>query len=394
MKIALVHNYYQVAGGEGVVVSNEKKLLESKDNQVVEFTKSNHEIYNLGVNGKIRLAAKTIYNWEVKREFEAFVKREEPDIVHFHNTFPLISPSVYGVCNKHNIPAIQTLHNYRLLCPSSVLYREGRICEDCLGKKIPLNSVINSCYRGSATQTGVVAAMLGVHNLLGTWRNQIDVFIALTKFAKQKMVQGGFPERKIIVKPNFTDEPAGWSSESGSYALFVGRLSQEKGIVNLINSWKYLGANIPLRIVGDGPLSGFVKESSKKLKGVEWFGRKSRKDILRLMKNACFLVFPSEWYEGGFPLVVIESFSSGLPVISSKVGGMTSLIKHGQTGLHFSAGSMTDLIRQVKWAIENPKTMKHMRSKVRIEYEMYYSSETSYKSLMGIYKTAIETLNR
>ena len=335
------------------------------------------------------LAKATIWNSAVYREIRALIQSERPHVAHFHNTFPLLSPAGYYAARAEGVPVIQTLHNYRLLCPNALFFRDGGVCEDCLGKVIPWPGVAHACYRTSRSSSAAVAAMLTTHRAMGTWNGAVDAYIALTGFARQKFVQGGLPADKTRVKPNFVYPDPGSGQGRGEYVLFVGRLSQEKGVETMLTAWQRLGTNVPLRIVGDGQLAPRVREVARRHDGVEWLGQQSKERVLALMNDARALIFPSVWYEG-FPMVIAEAYAVGLPVIASDLGSMSSLIAHGRTGLLFRSGDSDHLAAQVEWASMHPAELETMREEARKEFEVYYTAERNYEFLMRIYREVIE----
>ncbi len=381
---ALIHNHYQQVGGEDQVFAAEAGLLEAHDHRVLRYTMHNDQVASLN---PLTLARSTVWNGEVYRELRALIRRERPQVAHFHNTFPLISPAAYYASKAEGVPVVQTLHNYRLLCPNALFFRDGRPCEDCLGKPIPWPGVVHACYRGSRAASGAVAAMLTAHRGLGTWTRTVDVYIALTEFVRQKFIQGGIPAEKIVVKPNFVHPDPGLGGGRGEYALFVGRLSPEKGVDTLLAGWEQLGGRVPLKIVGDGPLASRVAEATQKLRGVEWLGRQPGERVLALMKEARILLLPSLWYEN-LPMVVIEAYAAGLPVVGSDLGSVAALIDPGRTGLHFRSEDPEDLTVQVEWALTHPTELARMRREARAEFEAEYTAEKNYWRLMEIYELA------
>jgi len=385
-RILTIHNYYQQPGGEDQSFASENALLESHGNRVIRYTVHNDQIN--GMNS-FSLLAKTLWNRNVAFDLRKIIFQKKPEIVHFQNTFPLISPAAYYVARAEGIPVVQTLRNYRLLCPNALFFRDGNVCEDCMGKFAPWPGILHACYRGSRAATGVTAAMLFVHRTLRTYNRMVDIYIALTDFSRQKFIQGGVPAGKIVVKPNFVYSDPGVGVGRDGYALFVGRLSQEKGISTLLSAWEKVGEEIPLKIVGDGPLAFQVAEASQRIPGIEWLGHKARQSVLDLMKGAAVLIFPSVCYEG-FPATIVEAYSVSLPVIAGNLGSMSFMIKHGRTGLHFRPGDPKDLAEKVNWAINNPKEFNQMRFEARREYLGKYTAEINYKMLMDIYETAIK----
>src|SRR5690242_19134711 len=385
MKCLIVHNSYQQAGGEDQVFQSEAALLESFGHEVVRFTAHNDQVSAIG---RMELAQTAIWNGATYRDMRALLRRERPQILHAHNIFPLISPAIYYAARAEGIPVVQTLHNYRLLCPNALLFRVGHICEECLLARNPIAGVVHACYRNDRAATAAVAAMLAVHWVIGTWTRLVDVFIALSEFARNKYIQGGLPAAKIEVKPNFIHPDPGRRDETGSYALFVGRLTPEKGVRTLLSAWEQLGREIPLKLVGNGPLAVEVKEAAQRFAGVEWLESQPRERVLALMKRAAFLVIPSLWYEA-FGVVIAEAYGVGLPVIASDLGSMSALIKDGFTGLHFRPGNVAGLVAQVRWAAAHPMEMRRMATHARREYEERYSAARNYDLLMQIYELAI-----
>ncbi|HSL01099.1 MAG TPA: glycosyltransferase [Rubrobacteraceae bacterium] len=384
MKVLLIHNHYQQPGGEDQVFAAEAALLEAHGHQVLLHTVHNDEVAN---TNPVALAGSTIWNRSSYRELRSLIRRERPHVTHFHNTLPLISPAGYYAAKAEGVPVVQTLHNYRLLCPNALFFRDGHVCEDCQGKSVPWPSVLHACYRGSRPASAAVAAMLTTHRGLRTWRDQVDVYVATTEFAREKFVQGGLPPEKVVVKPNFLHTDPRQGEGRGDYALFVGRLSHEKGVGTLLSAWKRLGARMPLKIVGDGPLAEEVGYATEGLYGLEWLGRQPQERVLALMKEASVLVFPSTCYEN-FPVTLLEAFAAGLPVIASNLGGMSSLVVHGRTGLHFRPGDPEDLSAKVEWALAHPTRLADMRSEARAEFEAKYTAERNYVALKEIYETA------
>jgi glycosyltransferase involved in cell wall biosynthesis len=381
MKILSVHNSYQKPGGEDQVFAQEADLLRSHGHQVLLYQVSNDRIR--GQNPLVVLG-NTIWNQQVHDELGALMQREKPDIVHVHNTFAVISPAVYYAANEQGIPVVQTLHNYRMLCPAATLYRDGHVCEDCLGKQVPWPGVVHGCYRGTRLATAAGVAMLATHNYKQTWSKAVSAYIALTDFARSKFIQGGLPAEKILVKPNYLQSDPGLGQGRGNYAFFVGRLAPEKGIATLLEAWRQIGNGLPLQIAGDGPLASEVEKASREMEGVTWLKWLPREEILQRMKAASVLILPSTWYEG-FPMIIAEAFAVGLPVIASNLGSLSSIVDHHRTGLHFAAGRPTDLVEAVRWWIANPDDTASMRAQARLEYETKYTAAGNYAQMMNIY---------
>jgi glycosyltransferase involved in cell wall biosynthesis len=315
----------------------------------------------------------------------------EPDLVHVHNFFPLISPAVHHAAHNRGVPVIQTLHNYRLLCPASTLLRNGSVCEDCTHQWYPISAVRHACYRKSRAASAATANMLVLHRALGTWQKTVSRFIALSEFARRKFASSGIPADRIAVKPNFLADDPGPGQGNGDYVLFVGRLSDEKGIACLLQAWKTLRSKLRLVIVGDGPLAPMVRDYVSTDRTVECLGFLDRSEILELMGRAFALVFPSIWYEA-FPLVLAEALARGLPVIASNLGSMAEIITHRRTGLLFAPSSPIDLANSLQWAFDHRDEVRAMRDCARSEFEAKYTAVTNYRMLMNIYEAAVPAL--
>jgi len=384
----MAHTYYQQPGGEDEVFRAEAALLEEHGHKVVRFTAHNDQIRELNA---LQMAGKTLWNGSMKSRFRQVLQRERPEIVHVHNTFPLMSPSIFHAAAAEGVPVVQTLHNYRLLCPMAEFFRDGRVCEDCLGR-VPLPGVFHACYRDSRMMSAGVAGMLALHRAIGTWRQKIAAYIALTEFGRDKFVEGGLPRERVHVKPNFITPDPEQGRGGGGYALFVGRLSRTKGLETMLDAWDLMEDPPPLKIVGDGPLADLVRERSSADDRVEWLGRKSREDVLAFMREAVMLVFPSLWYEGQ-PIVILEALASGLPIVASDHGAMASMIDDGGSGLLFHPGDPRALAEKIRWATENPARLTELRDRARAGFETRYTSERNYVILERIYRTARESLS-
>jgi glycosyltransferase involved in cell wall biosynthesis len=378
----MVHNHYQIRGGEDESCASEEQLLREMGHEVDRYEETNDRIESLP---GWQIATRTIWSQEAYQVVKHRLQDQPFNLIHVQNFFPLISPSVYYAARDVGVPVVQTLRNYRLLCPNALFFREGQICEDCLGKPIPYSGIVHGCYRNNRAASAVTAAMLTMHRAIGTWNNLVDVYIALTHFSRQKLIQGGVPAQKIVVKPNFVHPDPGVGTGKGGYALYVGRLSVEKGLDTLLAAWEQIGDRIPLKIVGDGPLSEMVISAKEKLPKVEWLGRRSISEVHALMGEASVLIFPSKWYET-FGRVAVEAFAKGTPVIAAKIGAIAELVDHGRTGLHFQPGDGQDLANWVDWAMTHPLELSNMRQEARTEFETKYTATKNYQQLLEIYE--------
>jgi glycosyltransferase involved in cell wall biosynthesis len=384
MNILVVHNLYRQPGGEDRVVENESALLARHGHKVVHYTADNDAIDRIN---PIALAGMTVWNHGSYRAVRDILAREAIDVMHVHNTLPLASPSVYYAAAAEGVPVVQTLHNYRLLCPNSLLFRDGHACTDCSTSRTSMPAVKHACYRGSRAATTAIAAMLWVHRAAGTWENHVDAYIAPSEFARKMFAAGGLPEERLHVKPHFVDGDPDAGRGGGGYALFAGRLSAEKGIETLLQAWEQLHTQIPLVIAGDGPLAPMVTDAAARLPGIRWVGRQSREALNSLMRRAELLVFPSVVFET-FGQTIIEAYAAGTPVAASSGGAGAELVTPGRTGFLFQPGDAPDLARRtVEW-LNQPWRMAAMRAAARTAYETRYTGDANYRQLMDIYERA------
>ncbi|WP_218080091.1 glycosyltransferase family 4 protein [Anthocerotibacter panamensis] len=383
MKILMIHNRYLIGGGEDQSTQAEVDLLRDHGHTVDYLEFDNQQIAQLGA---AQTALRAIWSHPA---YNAVRERlSGHDLVHVQNFFPLVSPAVYYAAREARVPVVQTLRNYRLLCPSAVFFRAGRICEDCLGHAAPWPGVVHGCYRADRAATAAVAMMISVHRLLRTYQQRVDVLIALTEFAREKYIQGGLPAAKILVKPNFLHSDPGMGKGDGHFALFVGRLSAEKGIDTLLTAWQGIGARLPLKIVGTGPLLERVLALTRQTPAVQYLGPRPIGEVYDLMGQAKLLLFPSEWYEP-FGRVAIEAFAKGTPVLATKLGSLATLVEHGRTGLHFPPGDPQALAQQVDWLLTHPVEHARMRHSARAEFEAKYTAPQNYQALLAIYQQAL-----
>jgi glycosyltransferase involved in cell wall biosynthesis len=384
MRILSVHNTYKIRGGEDESRESEESLLREMGHQVDTYEETNNR---LAAISPMKLAARTVWSDESYKIVEWLLSRSSYETVHVQNFFPLISPSIYYAAKAAKVPVVQTLRNYRLLCPNALFFREGKVCEDCHKQVIPIPGIVNGCYRESKAASAAVGAMITVHRLMQTWTKQVDLYVALSEFARQKFIEGGLPAEKIVVKPNFVYRDPGVGEGQGGYALYVGRLSVEKGIDTLLAAWEKLGNQMPLKIVGDGPLMPQVLEAAERLPQIEYLGRRSIPEVYTLMGDAKVLIFPSKWYET-FGRVAIEAFAKGTPVIASNIGAIAEVVDHGRTGLHFRPGDPEDLAHKVELILADADSLTQMRQEARAEFEAKYTAKENYQKLLEIYALA------
>lgn len=382
MEILIAHNFYKQQGGEDQCVAAEVAMLRAHGHRVTQYCISNDMIDTMG---RLDLARRTIWSQPAVRELTELFRVHRPQIAHFHNIFPLISPAAYYAARRANIRVVQTVHNFRLACPNALLFRDGHVCEDCLTKFVPWPAIAHRCYRESRVASAAIAATLTAHRAIRTWDTSVDAYIALSEFSRRKLVEAGLPQSKLVIKPNFVFPDPGVGTGSGRYAVFVGRLSAEKGIDTLLEAWSELEGILPLKLIGDGPLSGMVKEAAAKSDSIEWLGPQPPEAVYSLIGEATALVLPSRCYET-FGRVIIEAFAKGTPAIVSKFGSMAELVEDGRNGLHFEPGDARDLAGKVRQLISDPAKLVQMRQAARKAFEQRFTADSNYHALMAIYE--------
>lgn len=389
MRVLIVHNRYQQKGGEDAVALSEQNLLAAHGVEVAILGVDNDAI--VGLSAKMAAAVSVFYSSRGVKLLTDSIESFRPDLVHVHNWFPTLSPAIFWTCRRRRLPVVQTLHNYRLLCAGGSLFRDGHVCEDCMGTALRLPGIQHGCYRGSHVGTAAATAGMLAHWRIGTWRTAVSRFIALSEFSRSKLVEGGLPPEKVVIKPNFLDEDPGFrpGGDAGqpAYLAFVGRLTEDKGVGRLLHCW----ANNPdlplLRILGAGPLENQVRQAAASLHNLEWLGMKPPREVLDWMGGASALLCPSLWYEG-MPRVVIESLAVGTPVLASRLGTYPEMIVDGKFGALFDTTHPEALTECVRRMTAGP-TLAKMRSAAREEFLTRYTAEPNFKLLQSIYRDAM-----
>lgn len=385
LRILVAHNRYQFHGGEDAVMRDEVELLRLHGNCVELLEQDNDAIQDL--RGKLLASASIFYSIRSRKRMKQAIHDFRPDVVHVHNWFPMLSPSILLEANTSGIPTVQTLHNFRMLCANAQLFRDGAVCTDCIGKSFPLAGIAHGCYRGSRVGSAVVTAAYAFHRLAHTW-DAVDFFIAVSGFQREVLVSGGLPAHKVVVKPNFVSANS-WDAKENpeAAALFVGRLSPEKGIRTMLAAWSTGKMPFRLRIVGDGPMADEVRSRAAANKGIEYLGLRPPEAVYREMARARFLVFPSEWFEG-LSRTLIEAFSQGTPVLAADLGAVRELVDDGVTGYRFSPGNADAL---VSGALRFPsgEDYEQMRLNCHNLFLSKFTPEINYSSLIDIYDRAI-----
>ncbi len=381
-RVLIVHNYYQIPGGEDTVVLNEKQLLEENGHQVFLYTRNNSELKNLGRFRKISLPFSTVFSLTTYREIKYIIKKYKIDVVHVHNTLNLISPSVYYAANSCKVPVIQTIHNFRLLCPGATFYREGKICEKCVEKGLQC-SIKYKCYRKSMFQTMACVISTKFHRILKIYRK--IYYICLTEFNKEKLLcLKQIPVSHVYVKPNFTTEISDLcvSEKKRNYFAFAGRLDEQKGIRILLEAWRILGEKAPLLLIcGAGPEEKWCREFVEAYckNTVKIMGFLPNEKVREIIAGAKALILPTQWYEG-FPMTILEAYSVGTPVIGSRMGNVGDLILEGVTGSTFQYNSSSDLAEVIG------KFSGYSSEEVKNYYKGKYTPQKNYQILNDIYE--------
>ena len=388
MRILVIHNKYKEKGGEDNSFALECEMLKNHGNEVKQLVFHNDQIDSW--KGVIRLSYGLFYNRKSARLLEEEIEKFQPEIVHVHNFFYIASPSIFFVTRKYRIPVLFTVRNYRLICSGALLMRDGKICELCIGKSFPMSGIKYACHRDSRLQTAHLTMMTGLHKKLGTWNRKIDKFIVLTDFAKEKLLNSSLkllPDQ-IEVKPNFAFDHGYAPLESREpYYLFIGRLSKEKGVDILLKA--FLKNQLPLKIIGVGPLKELTKDFLHQAPNVDYLGFQEAETIIKYLKKCRAMVFPSVWYEG-LPRTILEAFSTGTPVISSDIDNINTIVNQEKNGLHFSTGNADSLCEVIEQFEQNAQKYKNLYTGARNTFEERYSYESNYRQLFSIYQQLIK----
>jgi glycosyltransferase involved in cell wall biosynthesis len=397
MRIVLAHNYYgsSAPSGENVVFAAESALLRDRGNTVLEFTRHSDEIRGTGIRGTLAGAFSTPWNPFSKRALERLIQRERPSIIHVHNSFPLLSPSIYHINTKEPVARVLTLHNYRIFCAAGIPMRAGLPCTKCLDWRSISPGLQYGCYRNSRAATIPMGVMIALHRRLHTWTSQVDAFIALTPFQKDVLCSAGLPRDKVHIKPHFYPDPPSplpWN-ERDEKVVFVGRLGLEKGVHVLIDAWRQFGARAPLlELIGDGPERSSIErriQESGLADRIALCGQLPFPAAQEKIARARLLILPSLWFEA-FGLVVLEALALGVPVAASRIGSLPCMIDDGVNGVLFEPGNPNDLCRKLQLLWSSQDMLKAYSIAARNEFESKHTADTNYEIMMDIYTKAIE----
>lgn len=381
MKILQVHNTYTSKTGEETVVEEEKKILEKHGHEVIQFVKDNSELGAFSLTQKLKMYGSLLSSKIIATELADYIDAEQPDVCHVHNTFPIITPVVYEVCQAKKLPVVQTLHNYKMVCTNSIMFREGEVCEECLGKNL-YNSIKFKCYRNSYLATAVQAHVIQHHRNKGTWQQQVDRYVCLTDFQKDKLIYGGLPADKVTVKPNFISH-SGLPVVQEDFFLFVGKIGDYKGLQDLLYLFRH-NSHSKFILIGNSE----EPEQFDEFNNVVYLGEQGTAVVLDHMRRCKAVIFPSLNYEG-MPMVLLEAFSHKKPVISRDRGAMSSMIKAGYNGLKYE--ELDDLVDAVKQFEEDGALVDELGENAYSEYLEKYSEEKGYQNLVNLYEELIKS---
>jgi len=398
LKVLLVHNFYRSGspGGEDVVFQQDCRLLERGGHEVHTYTRHNDEMSEASLLDMARTAAGIRFSRRTYRELIQRMRQDRPDVVHCHNIFPLISPSAYLAARDSGVPVVQTVHNYRMVCAAGTHFREGRVCEECK-PSIQFPAVAHACYRGSRAASWFVSRGIAHHWAVGTYRRLVDRFVALTEFAAGRLIAAGIDPGKISLCPNvveFADPPRAGRGESGTepYAVFMGRLSAEKGINTLLGAW---GNRPPwrLKLLGSGPL---LQECQRRIElerlPVDCLGMRSRDEAMAILAGAKALLVPSLWFEG-MPMVILEAWSQGVPVVGSRIGGIAEMLR-GDRGITFDPGNTEALADAVRQLAESPDLAARIAANAAAEYSREHVAAIGLSRLEAVYGQVVSAGTR
>src|SRR3989338_1070067 len=387
MRILIGHNHYKIPGGEDAVVTAEYSLLKDFGADVLLYKRNNVELDSRSITTKFRNMRQLGWSPETCRDIKNMIRRFRPDVAHFHNIFYVMTPAAYFACRDEDVPVVQSQHNFRIVCSNGLLYRQNKVCEDCPNKSL-WQGVYHGCYGNSRVLTAFIAKMLMDHWKKRTWQDMVDMYITASRFGRQKLIAAGIDGGKITVKPNFVYPDPGVSGKirCKRYALYIGRLSAEKGVNVLLAAWRSV-PDFPLRIIGDGPLSGSLKDYVQRhgMSNVEFCGYVNQVEYEQNMRESSYLIVPSACYEN-FPRVVAEAFAYGVPVLASRLGSLEEIIEDKGNGMLFEAGNPPALGQQAQWLIGHGNELEQMAVRARDTFEQKYSANQNYEQLMTVYQ--------
>ena len=393
MRILVVHEKYRSSApsGELGVFKDEVDVLRRAGHSVHTLVADNDVIDTYSPFQKVSMALGAIWSPTGYKTLSETLKKARPDVVHFHNTFPLISPSAYDACHNAGIPVVQTLHNYRTICPSGTLYRNGSVCKECIGA-IPTPAVRHGCYRNSSLQSVPAAALVWTHRMLGTWQRKVDLFIALTPTQRALLIDGGLPPARVALKPNLMSNPPAARYDDDGFAIYLGRLSEEKGIVDMLDAFEQM-PDKTLHIYGGGPLKEYVQQRTAGMKNVTFFGHTPHATCVERLRGARLLIQPSIWNEP-CPMTVREAYAAGTPVIATRIGGLKDMVEHDVTGLHVAPNDPQDMAKGIAQLMDDDVLHARLARGARQKFDQCYAPDVGLEALVACYERAIKDRRR
>ncbi len=392
MRILIGHNYYQQPGGEDAVFRSEAAMLKGFGHEVCLYERHNDEIKS-DILSRVSHAFSLRFACASYDQVRSLIRSFKPDVAHFHNIFFVMTPAVLYACKDEGVPVVVSLHNFRLMCLNGLFFRDHKPCEDCLhGSR--LWGIIHQCYRGSLAFSAAATDMADYHWRRKTWDSVVDRLVVATEFSRKKHIQAGIPSAKITVLPHFVEGPSTSTQDRGGYALYAGRLSEEKGIGLLLKAWRHI-KEFPLYIVGQGPMQKDIEAHIKDygLTHVKMLGFLESRDYLKILAQAKILIVPSVCYEN-FPRVVVEAYAYGVPVLANRLGTMEEVVEDGSTGLLFSNGDPQDLAVKAMDMVRDEKKYARICANARRVYDLKYTPTRHYEGLMNIYQEMSNASNK
>jgi glycosyltransferase involved in cell wall biosynthesis len=389
VRVLIAHNRYRSAqpSGENVVVDDEARLLAEHGCEVELLQTNSDEIADWPAHRKALLPARTVWSREGRRLVADAIERFRPDVVHVHNTFPLLSPAALRSARASGAAVVATMHNFRPLCAAATFVRDGKVCTSCLGRG-PLPAVAHGCYRDSRAATVPLAASISAHRFAGTWRTSVDRYVFPSAFARSLYVRAGWAPERLVVKPNTAPEPGIARSGAGRGFVVLARLSNEKGIDTLLDAWRIAGIDEPLTVIGSGELEGELRTRADGLDNVSFTGRLPQTDALELLATARALVVPSRWFEV-FPRTIVEAYALGVPVLASRIGSLADVVEDSVTGMLVEPSQPAALAVALRALAENDAWTQQLGRQARRRYEDELAPGPTTRRLLEIYEDAV-----
>jgi glycosyltransferase involved in cell wall biosynthesis len=392
LKVLFVHNHYQLRSGEAEVYELDRRAAQLAGHEVISYTRDNRELDEYGPLQRISLAARTTWAWDSQRALSRIIARERPALAHFVNTLPLISPAAFWTCQRHGVPVVYNVQNYRLACPAATFLRDGVVCTECPERGL-WRAVLHGCYRDSRAASLAVAAATQAHRSIGTFAHAVDRFLVPSAFMAQTLVRhAGLDPHKLVVKPNSVSPDPGPRARAGDYLLYAGRLTPEKGVLTLLDAYAELPGAPVLHIVGDGPLRAQLAArlaNDPRLARVALLGALPHAQTVAHIRGALALIVPSTWYEG-VPLSLLEAFACATPVLAARIGSLAEVVHAHDNGLLFEPGNAVDLRRALTELLDDPQRAAALGASGRATFEASHTLEHNAQALDAIYRDVLK----